>query len=773
MLVGQTAQVSYDFNTLLWRPTWLTVGNVKSAATTNEFSLLLANAGDSISLELASRVQSIDFVGPGIKTDGDADFALTATATSGLAVAYTSKTPAVCSVNGVNLSILSVGECQIEASQRDSVNYNPAVNVIKSIVVGPKTITVMGANADKVYDGNTTATITGATLQGIVATDDVTLILGSASFVDRNAGTGKVITVTSATLGGTMASNYSLTPFTGLTANISKKTLSVTGATATNKTYNRTTEATVTGATLVGKLGSDVVNLTVGTATFDNKNVGTGKTVTVTGSTLNGGSAGNYTLTEISGLTADITKKTNSISGTIALNQEYDGTTSATISGSVLNGKEGADDITLSTGPATFDNKNNGLNKTVTVTGSTITGSDAGNYILTEISGLTANISKKTLTVSNTVAASKVYDGSTTATLSGSTLVGIVGSEDVTLILGTANFDNINASTGKAVTVTGSGLGGSDAGNYTLGAITGVTADITKATFVITNANPGTKLIAEGTSLTQTFTAGPAVAYNNTITYTSLTPSVCTYNGINTLTLVGAGICTIQATLSIDANYTSGTATQSFGIDRLIDVRDQQIYKVAKIGTQVWMAQNLNVGTRINGMLATANQENNLVLEKYCYGDLESNCTTLGGLYQWAEALALPFSCNATACASSINTVHQGVCPSGWHFPKDAEWNTLTNYLSAATAGTQMKSDLEWIAKPGTSTSKFAALPAGLRNNSGGYVSRTYSANYWQAGELSYDPPFGINRSMYFDSDILQKSDATKEYGYPVRCLLN
>ena len=79
------------------------------------------------------------------------------------------------------------------------------------------------------------------------------------------------------------------------------------------------------------------------------------------------------------------------------------------------------------------------------------------------------------------------------------------------------------------------------------------------------------------------------------------------------------------------------------------------------------MAENLNVGTRING---SGSQTNNSTIEKYCYDDNEANCTTYGGLYQWDESMQY----------STMPGV-QGICPTGWHLPTDAEWTTLTTYL--------------------------------------------------------------------------------------------
>ncbi|MDB5231500.1 MAG: cytochrome c, 20 heme-binding site, partial [Chitinophagaceae bacterium] len=123
-----------------------------------------------------------------------------------------------------------------------------------------------------------------------------------------NVGTGIAVTSTS-TLSGTKAGNYTLTQPTGLTANITAKALTISGAAAQNKPYDANTSATITG-TLSGVLNSDDVTLT-GTGTFNSANIGTGIAVTST-STLGGTKAANYTLTQPTGLTANITSETNS-----------------------------------------------------------------------------------------------------------------------------------------------------------------------------------------------------------------------------------------------------------------------------------------------------------------------------------------------------------------------------------------------------------------------------------------------------------------------------
>jgi len=92
------------------------------------------------------------------------------------------------------------------------------------------------------------------------------------------------------------------------------------------------------------------------------------------------------------------------------------------------------------------------------------------------------------------------------------------------------------------------------------------------------------------------------------------------------------------------------------------------------VGTQRWAKTNLNVGTMVTGVTT---QTNNSVLEKYCYNNLESNCTTNGAYYQWDEAMQYVTTASA-----------QGICPVGSHIPSDNEWKTLEMSLSGMTQAT-------------------------------------------------------------------------------------
>src|SRR5690606_7917150 len=126
-----------------------------------------------------------------------------------------------------------------------------------------------------------------------------------------------------------------------------------------------------------------------------------------------------------------------------------------------------------------------GANKPITFGGLTLTGDDAGNYILS-FPELTAAITPYTLDVAGLVALSRVYDRTTTATITGTPSITPVAGDDVALVgTATGTFANHNAGTNKAVTVGGLSLTGYDAGNYNLLFPT-LFANITPAPLVIT-----------------------------------------------------------------------------------------------------------------------------------------------------------------------------------------------------------------------------------------------------------------------------------------------
>ncbi|WP_200844100.1 YDG domain-containing protein, partial [Pantoea sp. 18069] len=206
-----------------------------------------------------------------------------------------------------------------------------------------KALTVSGVTAaNKTYDGTTLATLSGGTLDGLVAGETLSLSGQTGAFSDQNAAAGKNVTVTGATLsdGTGLASNYTVSSATGVTANITAKALTVSGVAAAHKAYDGNNVAIVSGGTLNGLVGSETLVLSGQTGSFADKNVAAGQTVAVTGATLGNGTglASNYTVGNATGVTADITAKALTVSGVTAANKTYDGTTLATLSGGTLDG---------------------------------------------------------------------------------------------------------------------------------------------------------------------------------------------------------------------------------------------------------------------------------------------------------------------------------------------------------------------------------------------------------------------------------------------------
>ncbi|MBS1734856.1 MAG: T9SS type A sorting domain-containing protein, partial [Bacteroidetes bacterium] len=183
--------------------------------------------------------QTITFNTPAPVTYGDPTFQLTATGGgSGNPVTFVSLTPSVATVGGANSDIVTIvapGTAVIRASQAGNGSYNPAPDVDRNLVVNVKNLTVSNASVvTKPYDGTTAATITGATLNGTVGSDNVFIATFNGTFADPNANTGIAVTA-NLTLGGTEASRYSLTQPTGLTGTIDKATQTITFGALANK----------------------------------------------------------------------------------------------------------------------------------------------------------------------------------------------------------------------------------------------------------------------------------------------------------------------------------------------------------------------------------------------------------------------------------------------------------------------------------------------------------------------------------------------------------
>lgn len=397
----------------------------------------------------------------------------------------------------------TVNISNITLSGSDLSNYEFIRNSATATAnITPKALAITGvAAANKMYDATTNATITGGTLSGLVSGETLSLSGLRGAFSDKNAGTGKVVTISGATLtdGTGLASNYTIsTNPTSVTADINRATISsVTNLVADSKVYDGGTSVTFGSATATfnGMVSGDSLAIGTATAAFSDKNAGTGKAVNISSLTLGGADAGNYVLASSTATgIGTITPKALTVTGMTATTRAYDGTLAATLSGGSLRGLVSGETLVMSGGTGTFADKNAGTGKTVTVTGVGIADGTglASNYTVNNPSGVTGNITPKVLTIIGLNAFNKTYDGTTAATLSGGSLNGLIGSETIGLNGLAGIFDSANAGTGKAITVTAAlsdGSNGGLAGNYSISPPTGLTADINKAGLTITAGN--------------------------------------------------------------------------------------------------------------------------------------------------------------------------------------------------------------------------------------------------------------------------------------------
>jgi uncharacterized protein (TIGR02145 family)/prepilin-type N-terminal cleavage/methylation domain-containing protein len=219
----------------------------------------------------------------------------------------------------------------------------------------------------------------------------------------------------------------------------------------------------------------------------------------------------------------------------------------------------------------------------------------------------------------------------------------------------------------------------------------------------------------------------------------------------NNRTVADCGVCNNGLTCA------SNTCSFICGSSSIIDSRDMQVYPTVQIGTQCWLAKNMNVGTMIAG---AASASNNGIIEKYCYSNNAAYCASDGALYPWNEAMQYP-----------VNGSIQGICPAGWHIPTDAEQNTLDQSLNDTTCDANRNSAWD-CANAGTKlkvggTSGFEGLLAGYRV-SGVFAERGVYAFFWSSTVGGSDV---WGRRLHTSYASIYRSDDDKVRGLSVRCL--
>lgn len=240
------------------------------------------------------------------KVYGDVDPALTYQITSGSLLPGDSASGSLTRVTGESVGTYEIQRGTLAFPAYYAVTYVPA-----NLVITPQPITGTFTAANKVYDGTTAATVTGRSLVGALTGDDVELSGGTATFADKNVGTGKTVTLSGATLSGADAGNYSLTSVAPTTADITPASLTIS-FTADDKVYDGTTDAVISNPQIVvGHVAGDDVHVSLvagAKGTFEDAMPGANKKVSADSSDfeLNGSDAGNYRIGTVNDARADI-----------------------------------------------------------------------------------------------------------------------------------------------------------------------------------------------------------------------------------------------------------------------------------------------------------------------------------------------------------------------------------------------------------------------------------------------------------------------------------
>ena len=208
----------------------------------------------------------------------------------------------------------------------------------------------------------------------------------------------------------------------------------------------------------------------------------------------------------------------------------------------------------------------------------------------------------------------------------------------------------------------------------------------------------------------------------------------------------------------------------------MTDSRDGKTYKTVTIGTQTWMAENLNyayTGVPFHYYGGYTSDSTS-----WCYGGYPANCAKYGRLYTWAAAMDSlgTWSTNGRGCGSgstcSPTLPVRGVCPKGWHLPSRTEWEALfTAVGGSSTAGSKLKSQTGWEAYSGITNEDafgFSALPAGRRYPDGyGFNEVGIDAFFWSSTKNDY--VYIMVLSYHYDDGNLGYNSGSS--GNSVRCV--
>lgn len=205
------------------------------------------------------------------------------------------------------------------------------------------------------------------------------------------------------------------------------------------------------------------------------------------------------------------------------------------------------------------------------------------------------------------------------------------------------------------------------------------------------------------------------------------------------------------------------------------DSRDGLIYKTVTIGTQTWMAENLNYSD--TGMRGRS----------WCYDNEIDNCTKYGRLYTWAAAMDSSgnWSNNGKGCGYEVACTPsypvRGICPEGWHLPDTTEWNTLIDAVGGKTnAWKILRSENGWDDPYGEGQNKgsdavsFTALSAGYRTSDGAFYGEGDVTHLWSSVKQPYSSGYAYYKTLKNrNNNPVALGQSPANYGFSVRCIKN
>ena len=225
-----------------------------------------------------------------------------------------------------------------------------------------------------------------------------------------------------------------------------------------------------------------------------------------------------------------------------------------------------------------------------------------------------------------------------------------------------------------------------------------------------------------------------------------------------------------ESSSSVGDSQSSSSKDPELAEGFLTDNRDGQTYKTVTIGTQTWMAENLNYADSV--MTPSLNGRS------WCYYNNADFCAKYGRLYTWAAAIDSVALQNqddnlicgyGRFCKSLLKK--QGLCPDSWHLPDTTEWKMLFEAVGGqGVAGRALKTQSNWSDNSGgTNSYGFSALPSGYYREYDGFSYVNHLSNFWTATE-------GTSYTSYYISlesvgDAANRYDISKGNAFSVRCL--